>query len=270
MPEFKNAMEVFKLLDKSNCRKCNESTCLAFASKVFLGQKDLSLCPNLAREIIDNYQGRAPKALPGEKDLERAMAELKGRLAVCDLAGAALRTGGEFVDGWLRLRIFGKLFSVNNEGRFRTDLHINPWMVMPVMIYVLECQGLAPQGNWVPFRELKGGREKNNLFVRRGEQALKKIADTYPGLFEDLVSMFSGNLLDRQYESDISLVLYPLPLLPMLVCYWKPEDGLDSELNLFFDKTADQNCGSDILFNLATGMVRMFEKFAVTHGIKGA
>jgi len=35
MSEFSNAMGVFHLLDKSNCRKCNDQICLAFSSKVF-------------------------------------------------------------------------------------------------------------------------------------------------------------------------------------------------------------------------------------------
>jgi len=52
MSEFANAMEVFKLLDKSNCRKCNEKTCLAFASKVFLGTKPLELCPFVAGPVL--------------------------------------------------------------------------------------------------------------------------------------------------------------------------------------------------------------------------
>ncbi len=109
----------------------------------------------------------------------------------------------------------------------------------------------------------------SGLFVQRGEKPLKKIADTYPGLFEDLTDMFSGQPLERQYESDISLVLYPLPKLPMLICYWKPEDGMESDLNLFFDRSAEQNGGSGMIFGLATGIVRMFEKFALTHGVEG-
>ncbi|WDP92488.1 MAG: DUF3786 domain-containing protein [Desulfobacter sp.] len=268
MPEFKNAMEVFSLLDKSNCRKCDEPTCLAFASKVFLGQKNLDRCPALAREVIARYQGHSHEGPPGEREREEAMAAFRARLAGCDLEAAAQRTGGKFKGGWLTLRIFGKLFSINNAGRFRTDLHVNPWMVMPVMNYVLDARGAKPSGDWVPFRELAGGMEKNNLFARRGEGPLKNIADTYPALFEDLVDMFSGEPMDRAYESDISLVLYPLPLLPMLVCYWKPEEGMASNLTLFFDRSADQNGGSAMIFNLATGMVRMFEKFAATHGVK--
>ena len=45
MPAPKNAMEVFQLLDKSNCRECGEKTCLAFAGAVFQGHRKISECP---------------------------------------------------------------------------------------------------------------------------------------------------------------------------------------------------------------------------------
>lgn len=267
MSEFANAMEVFKLLDKSNCRKCNEPTCLAFAAKVFLGQRSLDLCPALDPLVKEKYRSsRTSHQQPGMADQDQMIETLRKELLNCDLNTAALRVKGTFEKGWLTLRVFGKPFALNNEGRFKTDLHINPWMVVPILAHVLYAEGQPLTGKWVPFRELAGAREKNGLFVARGEMPLKQIADKYPDLFEDLVEMFSGTPLARQYESDISLVLYPLPMLPMLVCYWMPEDGMASELTLFFDQSADANGGSDLIFGLATGMVRMFEKFALTHG----
>ncbi|MBU3951576.1 MAG: hypothetical protein KKF12_18830 [Proteobacteria bacterium] len=39
MSQFANAMAVFKLLEKSSCRKCNDPTCLSFAAKVFIGHR---------------------------------------------------------------------------------------------------------------------------------------------------------------------------------------------------------------------------------------
>jgi CO dehydrogenase/acetyl-CoA synthase gamma subunit (corrinoid Fe-S protein) len=50
MPSPKNAMEIFQLLDKSNCRECGEKTCLAFAGAVFTGARRLDQCPKLDRE----------------------------------------------------------------------------------------------------------------------------------------------------------------------------------------------------------------------------
>ena len=54
----------------------------------------------------------------------------------------------------------------------------------------------------------------------------------------------------------------------MLICYWKPdeEDGLESDLNLFFDVTAEENLSIEALYTLGVGLVMMFEKIALSHG----
>ena len=59
MPQPKNAMEIFQLLDKSNCQECREKTCLAFAGAVFTGQKRLDECPKLDRETIERFSGKS-------------------------------------------------------------------------------------------------------------------------------------------------------------------------------------------------------------------
>lgn len=75
----------------------------------------------------------------------------------------------------------------------------------------------------------------------RCEKPLKKVADTYTDLFEDMVGLFKGREVAGHFESDISVELWPLPKVPMLICYWKPEDGFESDLHLFFDDTAEAN-----------------------------
>jgi hypothetical protein len=62
------------------------------------------------------------------------------------------------------------------------------------------------------------------------------------------------------------MVLYPLPLVPLLICYWHPEEGMGSNLILFFDATAEDNLGIGGLYALGTGITRMFEKLALRHG----
>ncbi len=267
MTEFANAMEVFKLLDKSNCRKCNEQTCLAFASRVFLGERSLNECPALSREVLERYQGRQKKKQTSREYRESFLAEEKEKIKALDLEAAAKRTGGVFSDGRLTLRIFGKPFSLDRNGDMYADIHINPWIAAPVLGYVLRCQGVPLTGQWVPMRELKGGREKNALFVQRSEKSLKKIADTYTGLFEDLIVLFNGKEVENHYESDISLVLYPLPRLPLLICYWKADEAMESDLHLFFDSSADLNADIDIVYGIAAGIIVMFEKIALKHGM---
>ncbi|MDA8136137.1 MAG: DUF3786 domain-containing protein [Desulfobacteraceae bacterium] len=268
MTEFANAMEVFKLLDKSNCRKCNEQTCLAFASKVFLGERHLNECPALSHEIIGQYQGRQKKKQTSQEYRESLLSEVKEKIKDLDLEQAAKRVGGTFLNGQLTLRIFGKPFSIDQQGNMVADIHINPWIAAPVLGYVLRCKGVPLTGKWVPMRELKGGREKNALFVQRSEKSLKKIADTYTGLFEDLMVLFNGKKVENHYESDISLVLYPLPKLPLLICYRKAEESMASDLHLFFDSSADMNADIDIVHGIAAGIIVMFEKISMKHGFK--
>jgi hypothetical protein len=160
----------------------------------------------------------------------------------------------------------GKDFSVDASGHLSTDIHVNPWVAVPFLNYILSGEKIPVSGNWVPFRELKEGKEMYPLFKKRCEESIKRVADIYTDLFDDIVHIFSGRQVAKQFESDISVVLKPLPLVPIMICYWLPEDGLASSLNLFFDETADQNLDIGAIFTLGAGLAQMFGKLAQRHG----
>lgn len=94
---------------------------------------------------------------------------------------------------------------------------------------------------------------------------MKKVADAYPDFFKDIVEIFNGKPVENHYESDVSLVLHPLPLVPLLICFWKPEDGLPSTLNLFFDANVEKNLPVRSIYGISAGLAVMFEKLAMRH-----
>ena len=267
MPKPKNAMEIFKLLEKSNCRDCGYKTCLAFAGAVFRGQSQLELCPKLDRETIEQFSVDPKKDHTVEEIQEAYMNDLKAKISDLDLDEAAQRTGGRVSSNKLTLKVLGKDFSVDSDGNLSTDIHINMWVAIPFLTYVLFSKGIPVSGNWVSFRELKDGMDGYPLFQKRCEEPMKRVADTYTDLFDDMVHIFNGKQVEKQFESDISVVLYPLPKVPIMVCYWLPEDGLESSLHVFFDKTAEDNLGTQIVFTLGVGLSQMFAKLALRHGI---
>ncbi|MCP3951655.1 MAG: DUF3786 domain-containing protein [Desulfobacterales bacterium] len=266
MPALNNAMDIFKLLEKSNCRECNETTCLAFAGAVFQERKTLDQCPRLDRAVIERYGGKLEKPQTAQADMEKALQLLKNRAAAIDLPAVASKLGGRMGNGRLTLKVLGKDFSVDSEGNLYSDIHVHPGVVIPILNYIIDGGGIPASGKWVPLRELPSGQDWYRLFGQRCEKPMKKLADTYPDLFEDLVHIFNGKRVTNHYQSDIALVLHPLPNLPLLICYWKPEEGLASELNLFFDATAEKNLNIDSIFALGTGLMMMFEKIALRHG----
>lgn len=267
MAQFKNLMEIFKLLDKSNCKKCNLPTCMAFAAAVFKGKKTLDECPNVENEIIERYpeQGNSTNQDPPAQESEEAAELLKEKISVMDLSATAQRLNAQFGDDKLTIKCLGKNVSVDGKGNIITDIHIHTWLTIPVLNYIAEGSEIPVAGQWVPFRELEGGKTWYRLFGQMCEKPLKRVADNYTGLFKDMLELFNGKQVENHYDSDISLVLYPLPKVPVLICYWKPEDGLASDLNLFFDSTAEDNISIESLYMIGVGLTIMFEKITLRH-----
>ena len=256
------------MLEKSNCRQCHLPTCLAFAAAVFKGQKRLDECPHLESDIIERFGGKNGTRTTIERDLDESVEKLKRKISTIDLSSAAERLGARFSDDKLTIKVLGKNFSVDSKGNFSSDIHIHSWITIPVLDYIINGAGIPVSGKWVPFRELRNGQTRYRLFRQRCEKPLKKVADSYTDLFEDMLHIFSGRQVENHYVSDISLVLHPLPKVPILICYWKPEDGLESSLNIFFDSTAEDNLNIESIYALGTGLVIMFEKIALRHGFK--
>lgn len=267
MSRFKSTVDILKLLEKSNCRECGLPSCLVFALSVFRGERDISECPRLDPDIARRY-GETAKPIPaaGPEAGEESLAQLQKKIEGIDLAAAAERTGGRYAGGRLTLKILGKDFSVDSKGRMSSDIHINPWIAIPVLDYILNCRGLPASGRWVHMRELEDGINWHQFFTQRCEKPMKRVADTYTDFFRDLIQIFNGKPVQNHYQSDVSLVLHPLPRLPLLICYWKPDEGLPSTLNLFFDATADKNLPVESIYRIGAGLTVMFEKLALRHG----
>jgi len=267
MAQFKSLIDVLKLLEKSNCRKCGEKTCMVFAAAVFTGTRVLAECPQVPAEVACEHTAQLKKTVIIEQDREMQLAELKKQFTKLDLQETAERVGAVYERNRLILRIMGKKVEIDSSGKVATDIHATPWVMVPLFNYILSCKGMPNHNRWIPLRELPNGRDWFRLFGQTCEKPMKKVADTYPDLFPDLVAIFNGQPVQGHYESDVALVLHPLPLLPVLICYWLPDEGLESDLNIYFDASAEDNLGIENIYTLGTGITRMFEKLALRHGI---
>jgi len=268
MSQITNPLDIYKLLPKSNCRECDMRTCLAFADAVIKGQKSLQACPHLNEKTVKQFGERiTTRALALEEQQERILEQLKKDIASVDFKSSAKRLGASVSGEKLIIKSLGKDFFVDSQGNITSECHINTWLTIPLLNYILSCKGINPSGKWVPFRELENGRDRLPLFEQRCEKPLKKIADIHMDLFFDnVIYIFGGQPVETEFASDISLIIYPLPKVPILISYSKPEDNGESRLNLFFDKFAEDNLNIESIHMLCTGIVAMFEKIASRHG----
>jgi len=281
-------IQIFQLLDNSNCGQCGETTCMAFAAAVFRGQRSLAECPRVDPSLIPSTEEEEKPIDPveaSEREMAQRMQELQRGVESLDLAAAAERLGGSYDGKRLHLDVLGMDIAVDQEGGLHTAIHTNYWVAVPVLDYVLKhtaihtnywvavpvldyvlnASGARPNGQWKPLRELSQGISWQGLFGQRCEKPLKQVADTCPDLFRDLLEMFHGTRPENGAEADIAAVLYVLPLVPVLIAYWYPDEGLDSHLSVLFDANAERNLSMGSIFALGTGLGRMLEKLAGTH-----
>lgn len=265
MSQIRTPLELYKHLPKTNCGDCGIATCLAFAAAVIKDEKRLSDCRHLVRDAVARLEGRIGRQVNIESIREEQLKELRKKIVTIDIGSRAKLLGASSNGRTITIKCLGKDFEVDGQGHVASQCHTHAWFSLPLLDYILHSQGKDIAGRWVPFRELQNGKTWNPLFEQRCEKPLKLIADAYSDLFADLVTMFSGSSSYNSFDSDIAVVLYPFPKVPVLIRYWKPEEGMESKLHLFFDDTAETNLHIDSLFTLGTGLVRMFEKIMHRH-----
>jgi len=263
--QVRNPLNIYKLLPKSNCGRCYLPSCLAFAAAVVKGEKRADDCPFLDKGEAEKFVAATDMSDPDEAKRQEKVRELQDGVAGLDLADVAERVGGEVVDSRLLIKSLGKSFLIDRHGRVSSECHTHSGLTIPLLSYIIESRGGKPAGDWVPFRELRGGAAMAPLFASKGEQGLKKLVDRHTDLLELLIDIFSGRRTVAGFSADISVILYPLPKLPVLICYWRAEDDLESDLNIFFDSTATDHLGIRSIYALAVGLVMMFDKIAQKH-----
>lgn len=257
-------LEIYKILPKSNCGKCFLPSCLAFAAALVAGRQKLADCPDLAPAQRQALVGRLQ--LRDGREIEQAefMDKLRAKMGNIDLAAVAPLIGATCKDQRLAITSMGKDFLVDSKGTVTSECHIIPWVEAPLLSYITNRTHGEITGNWLSFREIKGGIDWQGLFTSRCENPLRQLADANPHLLGDIIDLFRGRTIPW-YEADIALILHPLPKVPILICYQAPEEDLESKLNIFFDECCGVNLHIESIFTLCSGLVQMFSKIASQH-----
>ena len=249
-------LDVYKILPQTNC--------LAFAAAIVAGSKKLRDCPDLSSESIAEFSAKYDSS--GSMDLDQAefINKLQQKMASSNLKTIAPLIGATVQDEKIIINSMGKDFVFDRQGNMTSECHIIPWVQAPLLSYITYKTHADVTGKWISFREIKGGIEWQGLFTSRCEEPLRKLADANPDLLNDLIDLFMGKEIDW-YEADIALILYPMPKIPILICYQAPEDDLESKLTILFDECCSTNLHIKSIFTLSSGLVQMFTKIAEHH-----
>jgi hypothetical protein len=260
------AIDVFKRTPRTNCGECGLPNCMAFALQVVHGQKRPQDCPYLDAQTAQSVVAARPEpSAPEPGRRESLLVALKNEILDLDLPSVATKLGGWMRGDRLVIRCLGKLFEIDPQGGLHSDAHVHNWIHMPLLQYVVHGEGKDLTGVWTAFRQLNGFREWNGFFSHRCEKPFHEMADRHTDLFFDLLGLFGKDFHLDGSTADRSFILYPLPKVPLVFCYWAPEEDFESKLTLLLDKATEANLGAEGTFLLVQGIVEMFTKIISRH-----
>ena len=268
MAEMNNPLELYKLLNKSNCKKCLLPSCMAFAVAVIQGKKKIGDCPDLDTGTAKTLSGQVAIRKNPEDEQRENLKSLQQEIANVNFISAAKKLGADVVKGRMAINCLGKDFIVDAAGELTSECHNNLWVHVPLLNYIIYGKGKDLSGEWVPFNELQGGIDWSRFFAHRCEEDLKQLADAHAELFFEILHLFGAQSVDGM-DADHSLIIYPLPKVPFLINYWEPESGFESKLNILFDRVATDNITIESIYLLGRGLVEMFRALIVKHNRDG-
>ena len=256
-------LDIYKLLDRSNCRECGLPTCMAFVHAVINGEKKIGACTHLDKETLSELDKNII-VRDIEKEYSNALEPLKEEITKVDLRAVAESIGTSLSGDRLSINCLGKDFFVDTQGNVESICHIHLWVTVPLLRYIIAGGGEGLSGTWVSFDELKNGITMSNYFERRCVAPMKEMADAHTDIFFDLLDVFGGRPAEG-FSADMSRIIYPLPRVPFLFLYWKAEEEFESKLKILFDSSADKYLDFEAVYILTRGMVEMFKNIIANH-----
>jgi hypothetical protein len=256
--------QIYKLLEKSNCRKCGKQTCMAYAAALISGEADIEDCPRLDEKAAEALRGILVVRSPRD-DFYAVIEALRKDVAALNFNEIAGPLGAEVEDGRLVMTCLGKDFVVNPDGTMESQCHVNPWVEAMLFSYCTSGGTGRTAGEWVTYERLgQGAAAIAAYFERRVAEPLKYVADEHGPIFWDLMTIFDGERAEG-FPSDEAWVLHPLPKVPFLILYTGEEEGQESRLRVLMDKTAADYLRPEVITYTGRGMVEMFKKIIAHH-----
>ena len=249
-----NAIELYKRLPKKNCGECGQKKCMPFAFSLIKGESELSECPYLTEDEVNDLKEKIVHS-DWREDL---ILRLREDVRKIDFSGVAAHIGADVQNGTLLLKCMGREFAIDASGEVATKGHITPWMKILLLHYIKIGGSAELSGKWVSFSELKSGMVKASSFTRECEESLRSLFDGDTQKAGSMIERF-GAEKQEGFPTSHAWHIVLLPKIPVMILYWPADSEFASKVKILFDSTADRFLDVESIMFLVEGLVYNLE-----------
>ncbi len=239
----KTAVEIYKLLPKTNCGKCGLPSCFGFAAKLATHQASPDDCPSITgvvREALreaDHGQGGSPGTV-----YEQALLSLQPKIQALDFNKTA-RLFGARISGPDRLEL-----AFLNENYVVTKDKIldpagkepRPWISILIYNHLCMPGAPAPTGEWITFGSIPASHAKDKAWAGHVEEVIAKHFSGNVSALKTACERLGGKKADAPGNHDAACAFRFFPHYPALLLFSDavPEEDFPAQCRLLLDSTA--------------------------------
>jgi hypothetical protein len=241
----RTAVDIFKLLPKTNCGSCGMPTCFGFAAKVAAGMASITSCASLSEAAKAALAGEelGRKGSPGTV-YEQALELLRPRFRALDLQRVA-EISGAVVAGpdSIELPFLNEKYRITRE-RITDLAGKEPLPFISILIYNHLCMPdpPPPSGEWITFGSVPASHAKDKAWAGHVEEV---IARHFSGNVEGLraaCERMGGVMAEVKGNHDAAYEFRFFPRYPALLLFYDavPDEDFPAQCKLLLDKHVDR------------------------------
>jgi hypothetical protein len=239
----KTAVDIYKLLPKTNCGTCGTTSCMGFAAKLATHQASPDDCPAMtkaAREAIreaDQDRHGSPGTV-----YEQVLESLQPKIRALDFKKTAIQFGATLrnVDT-LEIAFLNETFCVTKEKITDTaGKEPRPWISILIYNHLCMPGPPTPYGEWITFSFIPASHAKDKAWSGHvQEEIAKHFAENVAG-FKDACERFGGRPAKVPGNHDAAYEFLIFPHYPVLLLFDDAvaDENFPAQCSMLLDKSA--------------------------------
>ncbi len=242
----KTAVEIYRLLPKTNCGKCGTTSCFGFAAKLATHQALPDDCPTMtraAREAIRAAADKERRESPGTV-YEQVLESLRPKIQALDFRKTARLFGARTMTmdpDTLEIVFLNDVYRVTKDKITDTSgREPRPWISILIYNHLCMPDPPTPAGEWITFGSVPASHAKDKAWAGHVEEEIAKhFAGNGAGL-KAACERLGGMPATVPGSHDAAYEFRFFPHYPVLLLFDDAvaEENFPAQCRMLLDKTA--------------------------------
>jgi hypothetical protein len=239
----KTAVEIYKLLPKTNCGTCGTSSCFGFAAKLATRQAKADYCSSMtssAREALRAAEQEHDSS-PGTV-FEQTLLALKPKVSALDFARVAESSGATLLGtDCLKISFLNEPYTVTRDCILDPNGR-EPQPFIAILIYNHLCMPdpPPPAGEWITFGSVPASHAKDKAWAAHVEEVIARHFSGNTNGLKNACERLGGRPATISGNHDAAYEFRFFPHYPALLQFYDtlPDEDFPAQCKLLLDKTA--------------------------------